>query len=160
MIKEMHDMKSLKERDRSYVYDISSSREITLERVKEIVQRKTVAFRVAEEISDDSWKRMLRFKPGDLSVADRLRFDINGTDITDRLQGDFVFEMSDPPNSARYEINLAGSPVRFGDNEFGVTLLRANRDLQSWTPNYMGYDQTLDVNPIRFTELEIVVTRA
>ena len=91
MIKEMHDMKSLKERNRSYVYDISSSREITLERVKKIGQRKTVAFRVAEENSDDSWKRMLRFKPGDLSVADRLRFDINGTDITERLQGDLVF---------------------------------------------------------------------
>jgi hypothetical protein len=160
MMKEMHDPEALQDHDRAYGYDISSDREISLDRGQDVGRRRTIPFRVAEDFSDNSWKRALRFKPGDLSVADRLRFDINGTDVTDRLRGDFVLEMSDPPNSARYQIDLAGSPVRFGDNEFGATLIEANPDLQAWTPDYLGYEQTLNVGPIRFTELEIVVTKA
>ena len=30
----------------------------------------------------------------------------------------------------------------WGDNEFGVTLLAANLELQEWTADYLGYEET------------------
>ena len=130
------DPEALASRNRTYVYDyaISRDRAIVIDRTKDVGKRKAAPFRLAEDFSDTRWKRVLRFKPGDLSVADRLRFDINGPAGTDRLKGDFLFEMSDPSYSARYEMDLADSPARFGDNEFGVTLIEANSDLKGWTP--------------------------
>ena len=56
-------------------------------------------------------------------------------------------------------MDLADTAVRYGDNELGATLLEGNPELQPWTPDYLGYPETLEVLPIRFTEIEIVVKK-
>ena len=162
MLREMHEPETLMSRERAYFYDhtLGPDRALVIDRLRDVGKRQAVKFRVAEDFSDSSWKYTLRFKPNDLSVADKLQFDINGTPVTDRLTSDFLFLMCDPPNSARYMLDLAGSPARYGDNEFGVTLLEANPELREWTVDYLGKEETLKVSPISFTELEIQVTKA
>jgi len=162
MMKEMHDPEALTKRERTYFYDhtLSPDRVIVINRQRDVGQRKAVKFRVAEDFNDSSWKYTLRFKPKDLSIADKLEFDINGVAVTERLESDFLFLMCDPPNSARYMLDLAGSPAVYGDNEFGVTLIEANPDLQECTVDYLGRQETVKVSPISITELEILVTKA
>ena len=159
ILREAHDPEALDKKERRYVYDheISPDRLLTIDRTKDVGKRKAIPFRVAEDFSDRSWRRWMRFKPNDLSVADRIEIDVNGVPVTDRLQSDFLFLMCDPPNSARFCFDLEGTAVRYGDNELGVTLVEANGDLEEWTPDYLGYAETLHVPPIFFTEIEIVV---
>lgn len=156
---EVHEPETPETRERRYFYDyeISPDRLLTIDRTKDVGRRKAIPFRVAEDFSDRSWRRWMRFKPNDLSVADKIEIDVNGVSVTDRLKSDFLFLMCDPPNSARLCFDLEGTAVRYGDNELGVTLVEANPDLAEWTPDYLGYAETLHVAPIFFTEIEIVV---
>ena len=162
MLREVHDPEALGKKERRYFYDheISPDRLLIIDRIKDVGKRKAIPFRVAEDFADRSWRRWMRFKPNDLSIADKIEIDVNGVRVTDRLESDFVFLMADPPNSARFCFNLDGTAVRYGDNELGVTLLEANPDLQEWTPEYLGCAETLHVKPIFFTEIEIVVKEA
>lgn len=162
MLREMHDPEKLTRMERRYVYDagISAERLLRIDRGKDVGQRKAVPFRVAEDFSDTTWQRTLRFKPNDLSVVDKIRFDINGKSVTDRLQSDFLFLMSDPPNSGRYCLDLPDTAAKYGDNEMGATMLESNPDLQVWNPEYLGYAELLKINPITFTEIEIVVEKS
>jgi len=162
MMREMHQPEALAKLERRYFYDhtLYPDRRLEIDRTKDVGKRKSIPFRIAEDFSDTSWHREMRFKPNDLSAADKVEFDINGESITDRLRSDFLFEMCDPPNSARYFLDLEGTAVRHGDNELGVTLIEANPYLQEWTPDYLGYTETLPITPIHFTEIEIVVKRA
>ncbi len=164
MTREVHEPEQLARRERRYYYDRyshqpSSDRLLQIDRTTDVGKRKAMPFRVFEDFADSSWQRILRFKPNDLTVADRIEYDINGQPITDLLRSDFVFEMCDPPNSARYCVDLAATAVRRGDNELGVTLLEANPELRQWTADHLGYAETLHIMPICFTEVEIVVTK-
>jgi len=159
ILREAHDPEALDKKERRYFYDheISPDRLLTIDRTKDVGKRKAIPFRVAEDFSDRSWRRWMRFKPNDLSVADKIEIDVNGVSVTDRLQSDFLFLMCDPPNSARLCFDLEDTAVRYGDNELGVTLIEANPHIEEWTPDYLGYAETLHVAPIFFTEIEIVV---
>jgi len=159
ILREAHAPETLDKNERRYFYDhkISPGRLLTIDRIKDVGRRKAIPFRVAEDFSDRSWRRWMRFKPNDLSVADKIEIDVNGVPVTDRLKSDFLFLMGDPPNSARLCFDLEDTAVRYGDNELGVTLVEANPHLQEWTPDYLGYAETLHVAPIFFTEIEIVV---
>ncbi|MFH0963185.1 MAG: hypothetical protein V2A58_04140 [Planctomycetota bacterium] len=161
MLREIHEPEEVGKRERRYSYDhqISPERFLTFDRTKDTGKRKAIPFRVAEDFSDRSWRRWMRFKPNDLSVGDKIEIDVNGVSVTERLVSDFVFFMCDPPNSGRFCFDLEGTAARTGDNELGVTLVAANPELEEWTPDYLGYAETLPVNPIFFTEIEIVVRR-
>ena len=162
MLREMHDPEKLTRMERCYVYDAGSSAErlLWIDCGKEVGKRKAVPFRVAEDGSDTAWQRTLRFKPNDLSMVDKIRFDINGKSVTDRLGFDFLFLMSDPPNSGCYCLDLLDTAGKYGDNELGATLLDSNPDFQVWNPEYLGYAELLKITPITFTEIEIVVEKA
>jgi len=57
------------------------------------------------------------------------------------------------------------SPLPCSEPQVGRNALRqgewvaANPELQEWTADYLGYEETTKVSPISITELEIVVTR-
>lgn len=162
MIREVHDPAALITRARAYPYDhtVAPDRVISIDRNRDEGRRQVLRFRIAEDFSDSSWRRVLTVVPHDLSTHDRVAFDINGDEVTDRVGNDFLFDMCDPPGTARLELDLADTAVRRGDNELGVTLVRANPHIRSWNAEYLGYPRTIAIKPIRFDALEIIVSRS
>lgn len=175
LLAELHEPVKLKSKPREYIfYPIGESRHgkpidrrAVFDRMKDVGRRKTIPFRVMEDFNNKNWKYTLRFIAAGVTPEDKLEFYLNGKPIDGALKSitrpggraEYFLLMGLTPLTATrdYEMHLNGQWANRGDNELAVILTSVNEGLKSWTVDYLGPKETLEVEPIVILELKVQV---